>query len=254
MIRFHWQNLNEDRRGRVKGLPWHGRAWLRFGDVNDSHSRRVEWVLGWPRSIRAMLDLDANDDSHVTLGISFLVATLYLSATVPYRHWFRRLLPRNEGRSIGFYIDGNSLHVSLWEPEGSWSRSNPKWWSTHVFLDDFFLGEAKHSEVVLEARDALIPLPEKNYQARVEIVEASWARPRWFTKKLLRFHVEIPDGIPIPGKGENSWDCGDDATYGLTATGSTVSEAVAKVVASILRTRERRAGLGWTPSMGRRAT
>jgi hypothetical protein len=38
---LHWQNLNEDKRGNVKGLPWHGR---RQGEraVCGIHARCLE--------------------------------------------------------------------------------------------------------------------------------------------------------------------------------------------------------------------
>lgn len=250
---FHWQNLNEDRRGRVKGFPWHGRAWLHFGaqrDLTESydHIRGIEWNLFRPNELRlsATVTLDANADHQIVAGFSFLVASLYLTASLPYGRWLRRHLPE-ESRRIGAGVDGNNLHVSLWEPDG-WDRENPRGGQRTSVLDDFFLGDAKHEETVLEERETLIPMPEKNYPAHVKLVESRWKRPRWFTKKMLRFKVDIPGGIPKPGKGENSWDCGEDATFGLTARGSTVAEAVSSVVECVLRDRERHGGRDWRPA------
>ncbi len=263
---FHHQNLNEDERGRIKGFPWNGRAWLHFGGPRNSegeHVRTIQWVFGWPQAIRftVVLDGDASDSGNVQVTIAFLFFAFYLGARFPYEHWLRKMLPQEEAREIGFHIHAGSgesptFHWSVWG--AGWSvrgagygrsREDPWWKKTHlIFLDDLFLGKAHHDETLIEKVETVIPMPEKNYAATVEIVEARWHRPRWFAKKMLRFHVEIPGGIPFPGKGENSWDCGEDATYGLTARGSTVPEAVGKVVQSVLRNRERYGGRDWRPS------
>jgi hypothetical protein len=47
-----------------------------------------------------------------------------------------------------------------------------------------------------------------------------WTFPRWFVAKQsdsITISIE-GKGIPIPGKGENSWDCGDDAIRGVTSS------------------------------------
>lgn len=64
-------------------------------------------------------------------------------------------------------------------------------------------------------------------------------RPEYYIKGLP---------IPIPGKGENSWDCEDTATYSLS-TGSAKShqEAALKLMDYIMRTRWRHGGSKWCP-------
>lgn len=52
----------------------------------------------------------------------------------------------------------------------------------------------------------------------------------------------MQQGIPFPGKGENSWDCGDDAYYGFG--GATIESAVADIIADTLKRR----GNNWRPS------
>jgi hypothetical protein len=49
--------------------------------------------------------------------------------------------------------------------------------------------------------------------------------------------LDIPGGIPHNGKGENSWDCGDDGLWGCG--GDTVEEAIGHAVSSVLRSRRR---------------
>jgi hypothetical protein len=53
----------------------------------------------------------------------------------------------------------------------------------------------------------------------------------------MQADVKIPGGIPHQGKGENAWDCGDDATFGLGCSARTVPEAIGEVVAVCLKDR-----------------
>jgi hypothetical protein len=59
--------------------------------------------------------------------------------------------------------------------------------------------------------------------------------------------VESETGVPVPGKGENSWDCGEDALYSLSTTAATIDEAIEKFKASVMKTRERYGGKDWMP-------
>ena len=82
-------------------------------------------------------------------------------------------------------------------------------------------------------------MPEGAYKATVEMFWGIWKRPRWVAKKILRANVEIPSGIPKNGKGENSWDCGEDATFGITMPAKNVENAIGKTVESCLRDRKK---------------
>lgn len=105
--------------------------------------------------------------------------------------------------------------------------------------------------VDVETRDVEIPMPERVYRGR--------ATKRSFTYRsesfpLVRKHgtsVEIEmfpgEQVPVPGKGENSWDCGDDAIFGATSWTPSIEEAVGRLVAGALRDRRRRAGSSWRP-------
>lgn len=58
--------------------------------------------------------------------------------------------------------------------------------------------------------------------------------------------------IPVPGKGENSWDCDDDAIHSSHGPHSTVHQAVAALVASVYRDRTRYgSGPEWQPTAAR---
>lgn len=137
---------------------------------------------------------------------------------------------------------------NAWRDNGSWDSSVPYWRNGCFHIDDFFLGKAKYSQRTLSQQTVKIAMPEGSYDATVAIDERSWKRPRWFVKRLVGSDVKIPKGIPFPGKGENSWDCGQDAVFGQSNSADTVEKAVASVVESVLRSRRRYGGsIGWAP-------
>ncbi len=86
--------------------------------------------------------------------------------------------------------------------------------------------------------------------SRVRWHHSRLPRGRW----LYRADIEIPGGIPIPGKGENSWDCEDDAIYAQTQPVSPTSPCLREIVddlaLSVLRRRMQYASLSWRPTKG----
>lgn len=114
------------------------------------------------------------------------------------------------------------------------------------------LGPEVASRTVVSKRRVLVPMPEGLYPGVVRIERVPvWKRPRWPGKRVRVWswiRMEVP--VPVPGKGENSWDQGDDA-IGATGGGkATVESAVAAVVESALRIRSAYGGEGWVPEKG----
>lgn len=128
-------------------------------------------------------------------------------------------------------------------PKDEWHASTPRWRKGAFHFQDFFFGKPTCSTEVVEERDVLVPMPEKSYQATAQLVRYTWSRPRWFDKVVIRCEIKVKEGIPHEGKGENSWDCGPDATYSMT-TGEcrSIAEGVGRMVGSILRDRVKYGG------------
>lgn len=148
------------------------------------------------------------------------------------------VLPYGEGRTLGFRVHNGTVWVNLWtEP---W---NGKYHSFHV--SQWIFGKSVYSEVTLEQRDILVPMPEKAYAGSARLFESSWTFPRWFTQRMKRVEIKVPEGLPHEGKGENSYDCGLDATFGMT-TGpcSSIAEGVGNLVGSVLHSRVKYGGYG----------
>jgi hypothetical protein len=239
-MRWHWQNLNEDRRGRKKGSGfWEGRAWFYASKRDWATCFHGSWVFG-RRAHFTMLEAGINfydpKDIYLHFGIALLF-NFYLSLQ---GYQIMRRLPDNK-RQIGFSFSDNHFRWILWRDPNEWHRGDRR--QGGFFLDTLIKGNYKYSKETLEQQDVLIPMPEKSYPAHIEIFESTWRYPRWpWPKRMVRAEVEIPGGIPIPGKGENSWDMDDDALFGTTVPVGTVEQAIARVVESVMRDRRRYGG------------
>lgn len=248
-MNFHWQNLNEKPAGRVGTPLRHGRAWLRLFDG----SLNWEWLFG---RIDLGFRVAARQGDGLGFGFRFSIPliTLYFSVdSIRPIAAFARWLLRNaryEDREISWSTHDWAIWWNLWLDDGSWSSTTPKWRSGSFHIDDFVLGKAKYSQRILNEQAVQIALPEASYPATVKIDERTWKRPRWFTKRMVGSQVDIPKGIPFPGKGENSWDCGQDAVFGLSSLESTIEGAIAAVVRSVLKSRRRHGGsIEWKPEV-----
>lgn len=168
-------------------------------------------------------------------------------------------------RSIGGY-DGDEKqtflkigYLSLWitrelgryvEPEQRYgfelsSRVWQRWYGVQTMSSDteqhvFFMWRDRLLDAVFgrtvcttaygPERKISVAMPEGDYPAVAKFEWRCWSRPRWpFHKMRLSTDVEIPRGIPFAGKGENSWDCGDDGLFGSGCGGHDYEKAAAKM-------------------------
>jgi hypothetical protein len=239
LIHWHWQNLNE------KGSGWRkGRAWLYIG---TRHTLGLEWVaLPYDRPIGATLEFSVGDGDKVSGVLHLLCASLYWSITG--MRWVRRLPGvdykgdyfYNGDRQIGIKLDKQYFWLWPWvNPWGGRKRDTYlKEWAT------LFFGRAKYSDRILEEGVPVeIVMPEATYQGTAKRYVATWKRPRWpKAKSLMRVEIEVPTGVPIPGKGENAYDMDDDAIFGTTANAETIEDGVKGLIASAMRDRKKYGG------------
>lgn len=197
-----------------------------------------------PGSFGAGRERDRNFGGHLRLG----PFGIYPSVSAPRSSRLFRLAPA-EAREFSLSLREWTLRLEVWGREWEYRNRDP-WWIRGVSVDlrDLVLGRPKYStREVAAIRPILIPMPEGAYRGTCAIEEATWKRPRWPARRLLRADVKMEEPVPIPGKGENSWDCGEDAIHGMCCPASTVPEAIAEVVKSALSTRERHGGRNWRP-------
>ncbi len=223
---MHFIHQSAERRGY--------RCWLYVG---KGHFR---FELAWLHSLGPGISLSAGgyeDDWTLGITLPWLLAV-----------WFAVPGSRVRDREVSVRLHGGSLYWNFWTPSMEWSSKTPRWRNGSFNFVDLVLGRSKYSEREVETRDVLVPMPEGAYPAKAMLREDTWRRPRWpWARRLMRVSIDIPGGIPKPGKGENSWDCGDDATMGITTPARSIPEGVGRLVGSVLSDRVRRGGWrDWT--------
>ena len=115
--------------------------------------------------------------------------------------------------NIGF-SDGLTVSLNLMSDDSmNWGKRQWKWYWN---ITDKLKGKVEVLKKVIEERDILIPMLEKSYNAHAVLVDWTWRYQRWFPTTIRRCEIDIPEGLPHAGKGENSWDCEDDATFSIT--------------------------------------
>lgn len=164
--------------------------------------------------------------------------------------WTHELDPFESSRVTGVYLFGNRAVASLWR--NSWSSQSgankvAPWrstgWGWSAFVDDVVYGPAAHTSEVLSETFTTIEMPEHDYPAKVRLSRDTWTRPRGLAPLVVeRAYVQVDDGIPLAGKGENSYDCGDDAIYSSRFPARSVAEARLHVAADVMADRMKRSG------------
>jgi hypothetical protein len=246
-MRTDYQDLQE--KDQPRRFWSHGRVWLRrSGDW--FHKRcgalEIEWSTpaghnGWGLTFGGG---DAGRDLGFTFAIPWLLSLHVTLDDVFPMYAFGTDFDRGHDRQISCYFYEWTFRWSIWVGSmASWSRDYPwcRWWRQgHVDFKDLALGKTAHELVVLKEGITLrIPLPEGTYSAVAKIERRTWKRPRWFAMVRYYVAVDVPKGLPFAGKGENSWDCGDDGLFGYAVEGTSLEHAIAHGVESVLTSRRR---------------
>ncbi len=240
MIKFF--NKNERKNGE-HGFPWSGSLW--FYKNNKSFS--INYSLHKYLYLGICHILDPQEGS---ISTSLSLPFLSLSMEIKLFKLVNKLsklfkIPLGCQRELSINLHNGLLTIYLWCHYDDFEISSRK---RRFFFNirDFFLGKSKYSQNIFENQNVTIPMPEGTYSANIILSEDTWKRKRSpFTLRENRAHIEMLPGqeIPIPGKGEYSWDCGDDAIFGSTFSANSISEAVGKLVQHALETRVKYAGM-----------
>lgn len=255
-LHWHWQNLDEDLVKRPHspqfmglGLPdlrHQGRAWVDwYVRATDRKPLKIEvdWTTGkavWSTGV----SYSRTNRGTITLHASIRpIASLYLI--------LKHLWPRREdqpSRTYSLSLVEDAIHYDFGKPGSGdeWHRDDPLNWmrGCRFWMDDVF-GRAQHSrEKTGPPVQAVACFPEGQYTLTLQRETSTWKRPRWpwpMVRKSVDIALERPPGFQ--GKGENSWDCGPDAIYGMSSEGHSYEDAVATYVKAVLRERARRGHL-----------
>ncbi len=231
---IHSENRLPD--GSSGSAFWAARAhW--YNEGRDRPGPRAEWhLLHKTRSFGASVSYDDGEGEYCLHAAMPWLFSIYWS-------WSHRHSGKSWERSFAIHHWG--LWLRLGGNQHDWTKGEPWWWAMHLDIPDFVLGRDRYTEQILARKDASVYLPEGEHPVKVEITLSRWKRSRWpwaVCRRGSKVTVVDPAGIPVPGKGENSWDCGADAICAHSSTASTVVEAVSSMAQSVLETRNRYAG------------
>ncbi len=221
-----------DRHGR----RWrHGRAswWSNMDDGRRGVNVGLEWSHLPERPLRR-LRLKVSTTGEETLDVAYGLVLL--------NHYWSLDLTRRTGRLVR--LPGIRFDVSLGLTGCSWCLGHdPMSWATAAPLLErlrrndltwWRVSRYRRSvETVVAGVEAEVLLPEGPAPVVLSLERSVWgmrvgpyrrsrrSRRRlafWlpgFRKVLWHAEVESKAGLPVPGKGENSWDCGPDAIFSL---------------------------------------
>ena len=132
---------------------------------------------------------------------------------------------------------------------GRWWRDLKRNRRIVLFDENWLLGKPHYSLDVLEDGIPVVvnvgQWPGDSYRGTAKHTRRT-RRRRFSTKVTDGYEIDMQQGIPFPGKGENSWDQGDDAVFGFG--GATIDAATTRIIAATITRRERYGGDGWRPS------
>lgn len=270
----HVQNLSDDVEGEPTKATWrHGRGWLHFKNWDSDQAKtrpehtgkkvingslHAEWSVPDRHPGLGFTWGGANAEDDWSLSIGLGVFHLYFSVdglrshASKYQKKPARYAPHRmeyvDDREISVRFFDKAVWWTLWMQDDWWS-GDPKWRRGSWRPLDTLFGRADYTSRAIRTTNVTIPMPEGTYPATVELTQDTWKRPRawWTTHRMRRAHIKVENGIPHPGKGENSYDCDEDATYGLTTEAANEAEAIGAMVATVMRDRQRHGGLDWQP-------
>lgn len=208
-------------------------------------SFRAEWAAGKKATLAiARITVGGGNDLCLALGVpSIGYVGLGISGVLTI---LRRLGWMRDERETSIVYDGETAYLTLslhaspdWFQRRRWSLNLRDWW----------YGQAVYTELEIVPKRAItLTLPEKDYPGTARVYESIWTRPRGPIERVRRVDLDVPEGVPGPGKGENAWDCGDERHYGITCPARSTQEAVDRFVTDILQTRKQRGDIAWSPT------
>jgi hypothetical protein len=236
--------------------------WEEPQTVNSpSSSARVEWAL-FSRTHRWLGWTVETGAGEVSLHIGFGFLALYTT----FESWprFKSLTEREWKIHYDFpggvtYGAWGSLRWKFALDPMEWSSKTPKWREGHFEPCGFFakalLGRKTVETTTLDTHAVQVPMPEGSYAATVKIKQRTERRARipWPVRVSRSASIDIEMGIPVPGKGENSWDCGDDAIFGTGSNEPSIAAAIGAAVRAATDHRLRHGGPDWRPPASREA-
>lgn len=219
-------------------------AFRRYWSITARRSIGIEFTVNSHRNFSISARRDYAEGAEWIFGLCLLGIHLYVILTgfytIPADYKYE-----DEARELSIRVFDWAIWWCLWRNDAHCHSTDKRQGSWYPL--DTLLGSLKSKTVQKHQHDATLSMPESDYPCSVTMELVRWKRKRWFAFYRHYANVVVEFPIPIPGKGENGWDCDDDAVYEASFNVGSVEEALDKVRSSVLKTRMDRGGLGWMP-------
>lgn len=105
----------------------------------------------------------------------------------------------------------------------------------------WIFGREEREKRILDTKPVSFEMDGRKYEGTwtLELWESTRTRWPWSYKRSVSSNLEVPNPPMFAGKGENSWDCGDDAIYGMGSREITPAKTVGDYIKRVLEYRER---------------
>lgn len=205
MRSLHYQDLNESghRLFHFRGAV--GSSW-------DSQWFKYELASGKAFKFRINPE---ETKTRFTLGLIFF--SIYLTI------YGLRIPLLTKGREFGFYTSDWALHAHFGSKPWESDSRDPWYYSISFYPLDFLFGKTIHFDdtIMKSYSPQRFMFRGKEYvMDEIKILRGNWFRSRipfgLYKKQLVSLSVDIKNPPMRAGKGENSYDCDDDAIFGLS--------------------------------------
>jgi len=230
-LNYHSQNIASDDRGDAlkqgkiyKGNWFHWRCWF------EVFKKPIRFeIISRPKfSIYLMFNWDENE---VTFHAFFFYLTIGNLLKGDYRK------PKRE---VGFSLYEEYFWIYLWAKVNETRSTDPWWQKITIPWKDLLFGEIDFKKIFIKSEVQSIYFPEASYPVKLTFYRCSWRRlliP--FKKETIMVQMDMETPVPIPGKGESDWDCGDDAISSLWCRAANTEEALSILLKDVIRTRRK---------------
>lgn len=252
-------------------MGFNKRKWWYFG--KDYRKRVSIEIAGWHSTPHIILQADGDEgDIMFSLACGFAIYVTF-AGFIP-RSWYPTYESRYsqsripESREFSLKIHGGIFWWNFWVSEEWASYSRNKTWRMGTFhFVDLIKGKHDYNKVEASRQQFILPFLEGIYNVEVIKWDRKDSWQRWPTRKMVTWEVRAgyydgppnpcnwkDKGVPVEGKGENSWDCDEDATYSISFPGHPYRkdlripyDAALYFWHSMMKSRERYGSAKWTP-------
>ena len=260
---MHWFVCN-DARKTVRGVDLGGSA-FREGRFFIYARSRPAIKAGWSFwNTLNWLEVSCRfggEDPLVTFELILpRLAMLHFGLAVP-AHWLRRWMI--EDRVFALKVGYVSSIARIYVAHADWAescgmtdyyrRQTPRkytdlqlWPGWEIVLRfppilRWIFGREHRKKTIIETKPIVVELDGRRYEGTWSLERWETTRGRWPRPYAVRIasHIAMPSPPRFAGKGESSWDCGDDAIYGMGSNETSPAKAVGDYVKRVLEYRER---------------